>query len=262
MSGATKAGEKAILDAWHSFGKFIGAHMAPIAVACVVAACAFPAQLSHLAPAVPWLFALVSFQGALTNGLRNLVQAVRRPVPMLLTVAFASVVMPVVAFLLARVLFGSNVHLVTGIVLEYSVPVAAISTMWISMYGGNVAQGLSTLMVSSVIAPATIPATLQVLLGHAVRVDAGPMMLNVVLTVALPAVLGMGVGLLISMMSYFVSLIDVEWIKTILEKISFLNYYQNFTIGILSFTDVIFFLSVTALFLFFTVRALEKRRWS
>ena len=56
------------------------------------------------------------------------------------------------------------------------------------------------------------------------------------------AVLGMGVGLLISM--------------------SFLNYYQNFTIGILSFTDVIFFLSVTALFLFFTVRALEKRRWS
>ena len=76
------------------------------------------------------------------------------------------------------------------------------------------------------------------------------------------AVLGMGVGLLISMMSYFVSLIDVEWIKTVLEKISFLNYYQNFTIGLLSFTDVIFFLSVTALFLFFTVRALEKRRWS
>ena len=76
------------------------------------------------------------------------------------------------------------------------------------------------------------------------------------------AVLGMGVGLLISMMSYFVSLIDVDWIKTVLEKISFLNYYQNFTYGILSFTDVIFFLSVTALFLFFTVRALEKRRWS
>lgn len=194
MAGATKAGEKAILDAWHSFGKFIGAHMAPIAVACVVAACAFPAQLSHLAPAVPWLFALVSFQGALTNKLRNLAQAVSRPVPMLLTIAFASGVMPVVAFLLAKALFGSNIHLVTGIVLEYSVPVAAISTMWISMFGGNVAEGLATLMVSSVLAPVTIPATLQVLLGHAVHVDAGPMMLNVILTVALPAVLGMGLN--------------------------------------------------------------------
>lgn len=168
--------------------------MAPIAVACVVTACAFPAQLSHLAPAVPWLFALVSFQGALTNKLRNLAQAAGRSVPMLLTIAFASGVMPVAAFLLAKALFGSSMHLVTGIVLEYSVPVAAISTMWISMFGGNVAEGLATLMVSSVLAPVTIPATLQVLLGHAVHVDAGPMMLNVILTVALPAVLGMGLN--------------------------------------------------------------------
>ena len=76
------------------------------------------------------------------------------------------------------------------------------------------------------------------------------------------AVLGMGVGLIISMMSYFVSLVSIEWIKNVLEKISFMSYYENFTYGILSITDVVFFLSVIALFLFFTVRALEKRRWS
>ena len=68
--------------------------------------------------------------------------------------------------------------------------------------------------------------------------------------------------LMISMMSYFVSLVSIEWIKTVLEKISFMSYYENFTYGILSITDVVFFLSVIALFLFFTVRALEKRRWS
>ena len=76
------------------------------------------------------------------------------------------------------------------------------------------------------------------------------------------AVLGMGVGLIISMMGYFVSLVNIEWIKTVLEKISFMSYYENFTYGILSITDVVFFLSVIVLFLFFTVRALEKRRWS
>lgn len=76
------------------------------------------------------------------------------------------------------------------------------------------------------------------------------------------AVLGMGVGLIISMMSYFISMISVEWISDILQKINFLNYYQNFTYGILSVVDVVFFLSVTAMFLFFTVRVLEKRRWS
>ena len=76
------------------------------------------------------------------------------------------------------------------------------------------------------------------------------------------AVLSMGVGLLIDTMSYFVSIIPVKWISGILDKINFLNYYTNFTYGILSIADVVFYLSVTALFLFFTVLALEKRRWS
>lgn len=76
------------------------------------------------------------------------------------------------------------------------------------------------------------------------------------------AVIGMGIGLVISMMGYLTSVISVGWINAVLDKISFLNYYENFTYGILSLTDVMFFLSVTGLFLFFTVRALEKRRWS
>lgn len=76
------------------------------------------------------------------------------------------------------------------------------------------------------------------------------------------AVLGMGAGLLISMMNYFISIISISWINAILEKISFMAYFENFTYGILSITDVVFFVSVIALFLFFTVRALEKRRWS
>ncbi len=76
------------------------------------------------------------------------------------------------------------------------------------------------------------------------------------------AVFGMGVGLLISMMTYFTSLISIEWIANALKAISFMEYYTNFTYGILSIVDIVFFLSVTALFLFFTVRALEKRRWS
>ena len=76
------------------------------------------------------------------------------------------------------------------------------------------------------------------------------------------AVIGMGVGLVISMTNYLISLIQVDWIKSILNKINFLSYYENFTYGILSIVDVVFFLSVTALFLFFTVRKKEKRRWS
>lgn len=76
------------------------------------------------------------------------------------------------------------------------------------------------------------------------------------------AVVGMAVGLLIDTMGYFANLIPVDWLRTVLDKINFLNYYTNFTYGILSAVDVVFYLSVTGLFLFFTVRVLERRRWS
>lgn len=76
------------------------------------------------------------------------------------------------------------------------------------------------------------------------------------------AIAGMGVGLIIYMLSNFISMIDVEFITFILDKINFLSYYTNFTYGILSLVDVVFFLSVAGLFNFFTVRVLEKRRWS
>ena len=81
-------------------------------------------------------------------------------------------------------------------------------------------------------------------------------------SMVIAAVIGMGAGLVISMTNYLVSLIPVEWLKNIVNKINFLSYYENFTYGILSIVDVVFFLSVTALFLFFTVRMLDKRRWS
>lgn len=76
------------------------------------------------------------------------------------------------------------------------------------------------------------------------------------------AVAGMGVGLLIYMLSNLSSNITVDWIATIVKKIDFLTYYTNFTYGMLNLTDIIFFLSVTGLFLFFTAHVLEKRRWS
>ena len=76
------------------------------------------------------------------------------------------------------------------------------------------------------------------------------------------AVVGMGVGLVIDTMDYFISIIPVKWISFVMEKINFLNYYKNFTYGILSIVDVVFFLSVTGLFLFLTTRMLERRRWS
>ncbi len=76
------------------------------------------------------------------------------------------------------------------------------------------------------------------------------------------AIVSMAVNLVIYMMSNFASMISIDWITAIIDKINFATYYDAFKYGLLNVTDIVFFLSVTGLFMFFTVRVLEKRRWS
>lgn len=76
------------------------------------------------------------------------------------------------------------------------------------------------------------------------------------------AIISIGVGLLISYMDSLASSVNVDFIKTILSAISFTTPYQNFAVGIIKLSDVVFFLSVPVLFNFLTIRVLERRRWN
>ncbi|MBE6807115.1 MAG: ABC transporter [Ruminococcaceae bacterium] len=57
-------------------------------------------------------------------------------------------------------------------------------------------------------------------------------------------------------------LFDVEWIQSIIKFLSLSSRYSDFTAGLVYFDNVIFFLSFQALFLFLTVRVLDRRRWN
>ncbi len=76
------------------------------------------------------------------------------------------------------------------------------------------------------------------------------------------AVLSIGAGLLIYMLDSLSSLANSDIVTNIINAISFNKNLSNFTYGILSLPNVIYFISVAALFLFFTVRVFERRRWS
>lgn len=76
------------------------------------------------------------------------------------------------------------------------------------------------------------------------------------------AIVGVCAGLVIFFIDSIAALVSVTWISTAISSLSFVGHYQNFTTGILSVSDMVFFLSVIALFSFLTLRVLEKRRWS
>ena len=55
---------------------------------------------------------------------------------------------------------------------------------------------------------------------------------------------------------------SLSWLGNALSQLSFSSRYDNFCQGILHLGDVLFYISALVVFLFFTVRVIEKRRWS
>ncbi|HEX3027458.1 MAG TPA: ABC transporter permease subunit [Clostridia bacterium] len=51
-------------------------------------------------------------------------------------------------------------------------------------------------------------------------------------------------------------------LSAITGAISITTHYNNFALGIFNLADVVFYCSMAAIFLFLTMRVLEKRRWS
>ena len=63
----------------------------------------------------------------------------------------------------------------------------------------------------------------------------------------------------ISLISSFV---PVVWIRTALNWISVLGRFSNLSSGVFDIAAVVYYLSLTFVFLFLTVRVYEKRRWN
>ncbi|MGN0628217.1 MAG: ABC transporter permease [Oscillospiraceae bacterium] len=76
------------------------------------------------------------------------------------------------------------------------------------------------------------------------------------------AVVGFVVMLILSMLDAFSSLFSSSVLQEVMLKLSFYVRYFDLTLGVLDFSDIFFFLSVTGVFLFLTTRVIDRRRWS
>ena len=70
------------------------------------------------------------------------------------------------------------------------------------------------------------------------------------------------VALFISLVDVFTNITNSQFVINLINAISFNKNYTNFTYGILDFSNVIFFVSVIAIFVFLTIRVFEKKRWN
>jgi ABC-2 type transport system permease protein len=64
------------------------------------------------------------------------------------------------------------------------------------------------------------------------------------------------------LMDYSYSMMNATWAKNLIYYFSMFRRYEDFAQGIFSFADLFFYLSVAGVFVFLTVRMLERKRWS
>jgi ABC-2 type transport system permease protein len=76
------------------------------------------------------------------------------------------------------------------------------------------------------------------------------------------AVCSFAVTYLIYSLDYFAARVNVGWFTKIVTAISFVGRYNAFTEGVIDYSNIVFFVGFAAIFIFLTVRVLDKRRYS
>lgn len=76
------------------------------------------------------------------------------------------------------------------------------------------------------------------------------------------AILSIISSLAIMMIDYIGSIFGSALLTNICTYLSFSTRYKAFNVGIVDFSNILFFLSVSALFIFLTIRVHEKKRWA
>lgn len=74
------------------------------------------------------------------------------------------------------------------------------------------------------------------------------------------AVGGFCLGFFLMALDGFATVLGGTKLAGFVTELSFQTRYRSFTLGVFDLSDVVFFVSITALFLYFTVAALERRR--
>jgi len=147
----------------------------------------------HLRPYVPALFAMMTFSGALKLRASELTNAVRKPLPIFLFFAASHIIMPLAALLSSSLIFD-NADLITGFVLLFSGPTAVSGFIWVMIFKGDKALGLTLILLDTLLAPLIVPGTVSILMGAKIAMDMSGIAVSLLIMVVLPTIAGVALN--------------------------------------------------------------------
>ena len=151
----------------------------------------FSAYIKDYSFIVPWLFALMTFEGSLGMNFRSLKNIVIHPIPVIIALAFLHIIMPLWAWGVGHFVFNGDSLTITGIILGMVIPTGVTSFIWVSMKNGNKAVTLGAILIDSLLSPIVVPYSLSLMGAQKVGIDSGSMMVGLFFMIVLPSIIGM-----------------------------------------------------------------------
>jgi bile acid:Na+ symporter, BASS family len=158
----------------------------------VVAALAFflPGQFLWIGPYISILLGVIMFGMGMTLTVKDFGEVFRQPKSVLIGVASQFIVMPLLAYALAKG-FNLPAEIAIGVILVGACPGGTASNVMTFLAKGNTALSVAVTSVSTLLAPILTPAIIYVLAREWLEVSAASMFTSILKIVILPIILGL-----------------------------------------------------------------------
>ncbi|GKV57935.1 putative sodium-dependent transporter YocS [Sporosarcina sp. NCCP-2222] len=178
------------MQSFIKFSQFIGKTFAIWVLVFAALAFFMPAQFAGLGKYISILLGIVMFGMGMTLTLKDFGEVIRQPKSVLIGVLSQFIVMPLLAYGLAK---GLNLpaEIAIGVILVGACPGGTASNVMTFLAKGNTALSVAVTSVSTLLAPILTPAIIYVLASEWLEVSAANMFMSVVKIVLFPIVLGL-----------------------------------------------------------------------
>lgn len=116
--------------------------------------------------------------------------------------------------------------------------------------------------VAAVSWPSVLGNTIGILLLGMLFISADLFISSLTENQMIAAIVSIGLNLFIYLLDAVKTLVPIDFIQNIVGSLSVYYKFSEFTYGIFKIENVLFFISYAVVFNFFTMRILERRRWS
>lgn len=222
--------------------QFVSKTFALWAIVFAVLAFYFPSEFKIFAPYIPYLLGLVMFGMGITLTFNDFGEVAKHPKSVFIGVVGQFVIMPSIAFVLAKI-FDLPPDLAVGVILVGSCPGGTSSNVMTYLAKGNTALSVACTTISTLLSPLLTPTIFYVLASQWLDIDASAMFLSVLKMVLFPIFLGLVVRALfkkvIEQASQTMPLVSVISIVLILAAVVAVSKDKIVESGLLIFSVVV-----------------------